>query len=289
MKKTTILLISFLLPLLTWGQAQINTKKVKIADFTGKVTKVVLTGNDFFDAALSDEIAARWRISPYEFCTLQEFDSLRTSDEYYFLMSVKGQFKKEDTPGLQYLTLVKGGAGAEEGIDEMLEVVSMPIASAKFPSGRELVFLPAFTDIIQTFTIDAMDKDINAYTGLANYSKNLPFAGKMDIVFSEDDLSPQVSSSVREMYFDDGIIVTDECSADEYLEGNADNTLVSFVAAPYDAEPGSYCYTMLIDTRTHKLYYYRKHRITKKAGPGFVPEDIIRISSNRSKIEKKGK
>ena len=85
MKKTIILIISIILPLMASAQAQINTKKVKISDFTQKVTKVVLNGNDFFDITFQEEITARWRISPYEFCTLEEFEQLKGNDNYYFL------------------------------------------------------------------------------------------------------------------------------------------------------------------------------------------------------------
>ena len=42
--------VALLLPLMVWGQAQIDTKKMKISDFTEKITKVVLTGNQFHDA-----------------------------------------------------------------------------------------------------------------------------------------------------------------------------------------------------------------------------------------------
>ena len=58
-----------LFPLMAGAQAQINTKKVKISDFTEKITKVVLTGNDFYDSILKDEVKTHWRVSPYEFCT----------------------------------------------------------------------------------------------------------------------------------------------------------------------------------------------------------------------------
>ena len=189
MKRVIILIISLILPLAAGAQAQINTKKVKISDFTQKITKVVLNGNAFYDTTMKDEIAARWRISPYEFCTLDEFETLKDDDRYYFLMSTFGQFKKETAPGLQFLTLVKGGQGASEGIGEMLEVVSLPFASAEYPSGREFVFLPAFIDIIQNHTLESMEKDISGYGGLGNYSINITKAGDMDIVFSEDDLN----------------------------------------------------------------------------------------------------
>ena len=106
MKRLVIWIAAILMPIMGFAQAQVNTKKVKISDFTQKVTKVVLTGNMFYDSSLQDEIVARWKVSPYEFCSLDEFEELKGNDEYYFLLSTKGQFKKETEPGLQFLTLV---------------------------------------------------------------------------------------------------------------------------------------------------------------------------------------
>ena len=283
MKKIITLFILMVMPLVAGAQAQINTKKVKIADFTEKITKVVLNGNAFYDSAFREEIAARWRISPYEFCTLQDFENLKGDESYYFLLITQGQFRKETAPGLQFLSLVKGGAGAEKGIDKMLEVVSLPFASAEYPSGRELVFLPAFLDIIQDHTLDSMEKDINAYSGLSNYTMNISKAKDMNIVFSEDDIAEEVPGNYMERKFDDAITVTDEDSADEHMTGNIENTLVSYVAAPTEPVSGSFCYKMLIDAGTHKLYYFRKHKISAKYGSGFLHEDIDKITANRSK------
>lgn len=283
MKKLIILFATILMPLMAGAQAQITTKKVKIEDFTQKITKVVLNGNPFYDTSLKDEITARWRISPYEFCTLEEFEKLKNSDQYYFLMLTQGQFRKETAPGLQFLSLVKGGKRADKGIDDMLEVVSLPFASAEYPSGRELIFLPAFLDIIQNQTLEAMETDFNAYGGLANTTKNIHKAGGMTIVFSEDDLNSLVSQAVIEKSFDDDMIITDEDSVDQYMLDNAPGTLVSYVAVPTEPVKGSFCYKMLIDSETHKLYYFRKHKITNKAGSGFLPEDIIKITASRIK------
>lgn len=283
MKKLIILFATILMPLMAGAQAQITTKKVKIEDFTQKITKVVLNGNPFYDTSLKDEITSRWRISPYEFCTLEEFEKLKNSDQYYFLMLTQGQFRKETAPGLQFLSLVKGGKGADKGIDDMLEVVSLPFASAEYPSGRELIFLPAFLDIIQNQTLEAMETDFNAYGGLANTTKNIHKAGGMTIVFSEDDLNSLVSQAVIEKSFDDDMIITDEDSVDQYMLDNAPGTLVSYVAVPTEPVKGSFCYKMLIDSETHKLYYFRKHKITNKAGSGFLPEDIIKITASRIK------
>ncbi len=281
MKKFIMLAAAILLPLIASAQAQIITKKVKVGDFTEKVTKVVIKGSTFYDIALQNQVAARWRISPYEFCTLEEFEKLKTDDQYYFLIMVSGQFKKELSPGVSFLTLVKGGEGAEKGISDMLEVVSVPFASVEDPSGREFTFLPALLDIMQDYTLASIEKDYNGYGGLTVYAHNIAKSKGMNIVFSENDLYHTVNDFMISQKFDDKMTVTDEDGADKYMSENAEGTLVSYVVAPTDAVQGSNCYRMLIDAKTHELYYFRKHRIGKKNGAGFIPEDINRISQAR--------
>lgn len=281
MKRLLVFIAAVLLPILGSAQAQINTKKVKIGDFTQKITKVVLTDNMFYDSILQDEIALRWRISPYEFCTLSEFEELKGNDEYYFLLTVNRKFKKETVPGLKYLTLVKGGPKAEKGIGAMLEIVSLPIGSAVNPSGREAYFFPAFLDIIQNFTLEAMEKDINGYAGLSNYTLNLPDSQDMLIAFSEDDLSDEITETFVKETFDQRMTIVTEDVIDKFIADPDVNVIVSYIAAPTDAQNGSYCYKMLIHNQSHKVYYFRKHKIGKKLGVGFLAEDMIRITSYR--------
>ena len=224
---------------------------------------------------------ARWRVSPYEFCTWDEFQKDRNSSDFYFLLTTSSQFKKESEPGLDLLTLVKGGTGAT--INSMLEVVFIPFAPAEDPSGREMVFLPAFLDIIQKHALMSMEKDTDGYIGLSNNSMNIAKAKNMEFVFSEDDLSSEITREFRDLNFDSDMVITDEDSADDCMLENEPNTLVSYVVTPTDAQPGSFCYKMLINSETHELYYFRRHRITKKLGPGFLAEDIKRINSYRGR------
>ena len=281
MKKLLIILAAALMPIIAGAQAQINTKKVKISDFTQKITKVVLTGNDFYDLALQEEVKARWRVSPYEFCTWEEFMNDRNSSDYYFLITTSSQFEKESEPGLDLLTLLKGGTGAT--INSMMEVMYMPLASSEDPSGREYVFLPVFLDIIQAHTLKAMEKDLHGYVGLSGYSTNMERSNNMEIVFSEDDLNSAIDTEVRDLNFDSDIVVTDEDSADDHILENTPNTLVSYVVAPTGTNPGSYCYKMLINAQTYEIYYFSRHKISKKFGVGFLPEDIKRINSYRNR------
>ena len=283
MKKFLILITAVMLPILASGQAQITTKKAKIADFPNKVTKVVLPGNAFYDGAFQEVISSRWRVSPFEFCSLNEFDKLKGSDQYYFMMLTQGQFKNENEPGLQFITLIKGGADAAKGIDSMLEVVTVPFAAADFPSGRELIYLPALIDIIQNYTMSSIEKDFSNLGGLSAYATNLTKANKMEIVFAEDDLSDEITEADKAAMAEKNISITDSEEVDALADGKGSNTLVSYTVAPEEPVAGSFCYKMLIDTNTHELYYFRKHKISKKLSKGFLSEDIKRITAFRPK------
>lgn len=283
MKRFLTLMMAVALPLLAGAQAQINTKKIKIADFPLKITKVVLTGNDFYDLALRDEIASGWRLSAYEFCTLDEFEALKSSEDYYFLITADGKFKKEDDPGITFITLIKGGAGAEGGISKMLEIVSIPIASAENPSGREFTFLPAFIDIIQNYTEAAMSNDLNGYLGLGSNTESFKKNPNLELLFAECDLSSEANRAFTDVNFDSDMVITDEEAIDRKMTECTPGVLVSYVIAPDEPTNGSYCYKMLIHPETHELYYFRKHRISKKYGPGFLQEDILRINKQRGR------
>lgn len=279
-KRLLLTAIAVSLSLTMSAQVQINTKKVKIADFTTKTTKVVLTGSEVFDSYIKNDINSCWRVSPYEFCSIEEFEKIKGSSDYYFLMFTKGQFSHETEPGLDFITLLKGGQGADKGLSSMLEVVCIPFRSSEDPSGREASFIPVFLDIIQHYSLDAIERDIDGYIGLSNYSINLPKARGKKIVFAKDDLSSQIDEATQNSLFNKNMSVMETDDADALLDAADSDTFISFSIAPANPGRGSYCYKMLINAATHELYYYRKHKISAKAGKGFLAEDVKRIAVN---------
>lgn len=257
------------------GQAQITTRREKLKDFTSKTTKVVLTGDEFLDEAVKESVAATWTVSPYEFCSNEEFQNLKGNADFYFLMVVKGQFRRESEPGIDMLTLVKGGEGADKSINDMFEVVSFPLRSTEDPSGREFVLLPAFLKIIQEHTTSLTDTEMKAYSSLgAKDSKKLRIKR---IFFWSEDFAPQVDEQTKRSLDEDILIKEDEDEVDEIFSEGTFNTIVSYVVAPSEPVNGSICYKMLIGSDNHELYYFKKHKITAKSGKGFLSSDIKSI------------
>ena len=118
------------------AQGRIVTRKHRISDFTSKVTRVVLSGNEIFDLRFQEEISRRWRISPYEFCSRSEYEASKKNTDYYFLVPVNGQTKDETAPWIACLSLEKGGEpGGSDPMKASLTILTFPYASASFPPG----------------------------------------------------------------------------------------------------------------------------------------------------------
>ena len=336
LKITVLLAAALLTGAAAAGQAKITTMKFRLADFTDKVTKVVLSGNEMMDSALKLDVADHWTASPFEFCTAAEFEKLKKSDKYYFLLTAIGKAGKSnasgktgesdasrkaeatggagkagktgkadaagataagekddsaaagaDRGGLVFLALVKGGKtdggnrkGDRQGLEDVLTVVSVPFGAAG-GFGRELVFLPALLDIVQDFTLQAMQSEMSGYSGLGQYNANYRKDGRIKrICFAQEDFAPSIDA-VRMGRLDEDILIVPEEEADEVFQNGTFNTLVSFVVAPEDPQPGDTCFKMLIDAETHRLYYFKSHVITGDKGRGFLPKDLRTISRRR--------
>lgn len=280
MKRTLFAIAGLLLLSITAaGQTKIMTRKLDIGDVSSKITKVVLTGNDAVtNLAIKEEIERNWVISPYEFCTLEEFERIKCDTNYFFLLKTIGQYKKEPEPSVEFLSLLRGGPDAEKGLDKMLEVISLPLRALSDESGRYFTFIPAYINIIQEHIPIVTRSDISAYTGIYTYTDKINKSGDMEVLFCDTDLSEDITDSARERYFKDGMEIVDSETIDEALADMQPNTLVSYTVA---AKDGRFCFKMLISTEDYSLYFYRKHRMSRRLGPGFLIEDIKRVALPR--------
>ncbi len=282
MKRIISLALCLVMGLNALAQGTVTTRSHRLADFTDKVTKIVLPGNEVLDGALRDEIVTRWSVSPFEFCTPADFEAQKTSADYYFLLAAESRFKDEENPGIVFLTLVKGDPEAKNGISAMPEVISLPLAAAGTSSGRELLYLGALVDAVQQYTLAAMESEKVAY-GMENWFNAVYLRnGKMKTIWlSEDDLSEKVDQKDLDKYLDEDCHVCDEDEADAVFTRGQYQGLVSYVVAPTHPGKGSYCYKMLFEADSHALCYLHRHKITSRSGVGFITDDLKRIAKER--------
>lgn len=265
-----------------WGQGTVSTRKYRFSDFTDKVTQVVLSENEMLSGALRQEVVGGWTASAFEFCTLEQFEQLKSSPQYYFLIAAESRFKGEETPGILFLTLVKGGPEAAKGIGEMDEVISLPLSNATGGNGRELLYLGPLLQAIQEFTLAALESERTAYSRDTWFNMRMDKRFKtMEVVFAREDLAESVDEAFFRKTLGDGCRLADAEEADAAFARGDAHTLVSYTVAPFLPSEGSYCYKMLFEATSHQLYYIVKHKITPAKGEGFLPEDLRRLSRKR--------
>lgn len=274
-----ILILATLLCMSTFlfAQGRVTTRKHLFSDFPDKITKVVMSGGEVLDAALRQEVVDRWEASPFEFCTLEEYASLKQSDNWYFLLVTAGQAKGEETPSVEFLTLEKGGADTGDNVALRTEVISLPLRPVTGGSGRELVFLPALVQGIQDFALKAATSEKAAYRGTGWFNDNYDRKGRIRRIYlAEEDLSSSVTERDKVRYIDEDILLCEADKADKAFLDKTFNTLVS-----YAVSAGTWSWTMLLDAETESLFYIHRHRITPKAGAGFTAGDLRRMARGR--------
>lgn len=224
MKKIILIAVLAILPALCWGQGKVYTKKARMEDFSNRITKVVVDGESMLALTFKEEIMSRWRISPFEFCTSEEYAQIKGNNNYFFLSLVI----KED---VAFMQLSRGGNENADMLHRPFEVVSLPFAADGASTGQEFSFLGAIVDVLQNFTEASIESDMIGYASLSSFSTG-QLKGKT--------------------------VYMNPTEADKAMnEGRAD-AVCGIIISPINITKKSYCYRMLISADTHELYYFKQ-------------------------------
>jgi len=262
-----------------FAQPKIFSKKENLKDIGEKTLMVVIENNSFLNLSLKDAVTKCWDLSKVEFCSTDDFNKFKTDTSYYFLVEVDGQFKKEDDPGIEFLSLLKGGPDAIMGVEKMYDVLSLPLQPVDDGSGYILPFLETYIKIIKSHVKRVQESKVAATIGISWYSNRLSKIGKSNILINEADLSEFTTAEFVNAQLQENGKVVDEDTICEAVEKSLPKILVSISIAPDEPKKNSsYCYKMLVGAEDGELYYYRKQKVTAKAPKGFLPEDIKKIA-----------
>ena len=257
---------------------KVESRKIYFGNIMDKVTKVVLSGdNSMTDLIYKNAVQKGWYISPFEFCSYEEFDRIKCDTNYCFLMRIKAGTRKNEDVEMEFLTYVKGDKEASEGIEKMPEILSLPISPEEDREGRIFTYFPAYINIFQCY-IDKVARGIiyPSIAGLITEKIDKPLI--TTIYFRKDDFSFPVTKEYLDKKFKGKAKLVTQEEIDEAIREERPNTLVSLVVAHPEPIRKTYCYKMLISTDTYDLYYYKKHKISKRKRQGFKKSDLRSIA-----------
>lgn len=274
-----IALIAIFVAVPTFSNGQILSKKEDLKDLNSKTLMVVLENNSMIDLTLRQAVEKEWTLSKIEFCDLDRFEKIKTDTSYYFLIRVKGIFKKEREPSIEFLSLLKGGEDAYMGLDKMYDVLTLPFQYIDDPDGYIIPYIDAYINIIQAHVVRVQKKKIAATLGISWYSNRLQELRGKRVLVNKLDLNSNVTVDEANRILGNGGKVVDEDEIYEAIDNKKGETAYTICIGPEEGDRyGSYCYKMVISADSHDIYYYRKQKITSKNSKGFLPEDLKKIA-----------
>lgn len=266
--------------LLMSAQAPFPSKD-EIKQFEASKTCIVLEDSPFssFNTYILDAVKQYWKITPYEFIDVAEFNVRRLDPKYSFIVLTQTNFEKDKANGLfNYINLLQGKN--INNMSAMPEICAIPLSFAEeedieysYKLGAILAFMQKHAQMI------AADPSLTGRKYLKYYNKFIPDLKNKTILVRAEDLSPEISSieNIKKIYSGNIQIVTEE-EIIKAIDSKAPGTVILHKVGPTDDKTG-YCFKMLIGTDDANMYYYNQHVINNDRPNGLLAEDLKRFNS----------
>jgi hypothetical protein len=280
MKPTLIAIFLLFSTILSTGQAPFPSKD-EIKQFTASKTCVVLEDDPFsaYNTFIKAAVKAFWKITPYEFIEVTEFNVRRLNPEYSFIVLTQTNFEKDKSNSLfNFVNLLQGKDVNKLG--EMPEICAVPLSFAgeddleySYKLGAILSFMQKHAQMISE------DPSLTGRKYLKYYNKYIPEVLNKTILVKQEDLVPEIATidKIKAIYTNKIEIVTEDDIV-KAIENKTPNTLILHKVGPVGDRNSGYCFKMLIGTDDSNMYYYNQHMIDKANPNGLLPADLKRLA-----------
>jgi len=261
------------------GQAPFPTND-EIKQFNASKTCVVLEDDPFstYNIYIKEVVKATWKITPYEFITVRDFNVRRLNPAYSFIVLTQTNFDKDKSHGLyNFINLLQGKD--VNLLAEMPEVCAIPLSFAgvndieySYKLGPILAFMQKHAQKISD------DPSLTLRKYLKYYNKNIPEIKDKTILVKSEDLAPSISTIDRiHRYYTSKIEIVDTEQMQKAIEDNSPNTVILHKVGPRGDRRTGYCFIMLLGLEDSELYYYNLHLVDNANPNGLLPEDLKRL------------
>ncbi len=286
--RTLLLSFTLFLPtVLLSGQAPFpSTDEIK--QFNASKTCVVLEDDPFssYNIYIQEVVKSSWKITPYEFITVKDFNVRRLNPAYSFLVITQTNFDKDKAHGLyNFINLLQGKDVNK--LSEMPEICAIPLS---FAGVSDLVYSYKLGAIVSFMQKHAQkisdDPSLTLRKYLKYYNKNIPGIKNKTILVEQEDLTPEISTieKIKAVYTGNIEIVTDE-EIIKAIENKTPDTVILHKVGPMGERYSGYCFIMLIGTDDSELYYYNLHMVDNANPNGLLPDDLKRLERKHASLD----
>jgi hypothetical protein len=279
MKTAFIVIVLSVFSVFSFGQAPFPSRD-EIKQFSASKTCIVLEEGEYsvYNTYIRKAVKEFWKITPYEFIEVSEFNVRRLDPGYSFLVLTQTNFGRDKSNSLfNFINLIQGKRVTKLG--EMPEICAVPLSFAgedDFEYGYKLGAIISFIQKHAQMISD--DPSLTGRKYLKFYNKFIPEVHNKIILVKQEDLAPDIASieKIKAIYKNKIEIVTEDDIV-MAIENKTPNTLILHKVGPVGDKGSGYCFKMLIGTDDSKMYYYNQHLIDKTNPNGLLPADLKRL------------
>ncbi len=281
MKKLFSVLLTVLFSVMAAGQAPFPSKD-EIKQFAASKTCVVLEEDPFsaFNAYIKDAMKEYWKVTPFEFVTVKDFNIMRTKPAYSFIVLTQTNYEKDKSASVYNFVNLLEGKNVDK-LGEMPEICAIPLSYAgeeDIEYGYKLGAILSFMQKHAQLIMEDPSKTGRKY--LKFYNENVPDVMKKTILVRQEDLAEEINTieKIKAVYSNKIEIVSEEVIVKAIENKTPDTVILHKVGPVGEKQNEGYCFKMLIGTDDSNMYYYNMHKIDKDNPNGFLLSDLKRLA-----------
>lgn len=251
-----------------------------IKTFLRTTTYVVLEDNPMseYNFKIKEAVERSWKITPYEFITVTQFEEMRGDISKSFLVKLQVKFTGDKLEATYHFLSVVLGAAVRRHTD-LPDIVSVPLGYSSVPEDSYVYKLESLIRFAQNH-VRILDQNPNLIKSniFQHYNKNRKETRGKELWLLEKDLEKNVRSlaDIRKNYPHTVRIVTPE-DIEKAIKEKNENVVFLHKVGPEGTRLQARCYKILIGAGDDQFYYFDYHMINKKRGDGFLAKDFKKI------------
>lgn len=258
-----------------FSQDYIPTKE-DLLRFPKTKTFIVLEDNPLseYNLDLKSVSPAEWKITPYDFISIKEFDKKRLDPACSFIILSKVKFDKDKTNATYtFMSLLLGGNAYS--LSSMPDLCSLPLSYSGGGDEEYAYKVGIFLRFFQAHVKMLMDDPSLASVNiLTHYNKNMADLKGKTLYLVAGELNKDVNtlSKIRKVYPGEVKLVT----KDDIQQAIADKKDVVFLhkVGPEGTNMKDRVYKILIGAADARFYYFDYHKLTDDKPDAFLISDF---------------
>ncbi len=287
--KTVSLTFLLFLSFLIFAQKEVPKPEV-IQAFKKSTTLIVLDDNPLmsYNFKIKEAIQKTWKITPYKFISVAEYEIMRKSSQNSFLTLDQVYFTKDKTKAeYNFLCLSMGGSAYKEQ-EDMPQLCTVPVSYLGVDENSYVYKLTALLQIVQDHIgFVESQPDINDINVIHRYNDNMYLIQQKTLYVVKDELAKDINTEAKfkAVYPFAFKFVTRE-QLEKIIDSKTPNAVFMHKVGPEGTEKNARCYKTIIDAENSKLYFFDYHMIDVEHPDGLLSKDLKKMAKAKPELKK---